>query len=53
MKQLTFVRFAYQIVANGQPVLVFDCHADATNYVTEHLKGAEVIILPVAVFAYH
>ena len=50
MKTLKFSGFVYQVVANNQAVIVLEDETEAKNYVDAYLKGAEVIILPIAIF---
>lgn len=52
MKALVFDDFVYQVVCNGQAVLVLGEETAAREYVKEHLTGCEVMILPIAVFDY-
>ena len=51
-KSIKFSRFVYQIIALGQPILVLETQEQAEAYVQDKLRGAEIMILPVAVFAY-
>jgi hypothetical protein len=52
MKQLVHKGFVSQIVCNGQSIIVIADESEARSYVEDHLRGAEVIILPIAVFEY-
>ena len=52
MKKLVHTGFVYQIIANGQSIIVMEDEAEASSYAEEHLRGAEVLILPIAIFNY-
>jgi len=52
VKQLVFDDFVYQVICNGQAILVFGDEEAARQYVKDHLVGSEVMILPIAVFDY-
>jgi len=52
VKELVFDDFVFQVVCNGQAVIVIGDETAAQQYVADHLKGCEVMILPIAVFDY-
>lgn len=52
MRKLKFLGFDYQVVSNGQSVLVFNDEKSARSYAEKYFKGTSVMILPIAVFTY-
>lgn len=53
MKKLIFDDFVYQIICNGQSIIVCGDEDAARQYVEDHLKSCgEVMILPISVFDY-
>jgi len=52
-KQLVLKGFVYQIVMDGNSILVIDNKEDAEKYIkTMHARGASIYLLPIAVFTY-
>ena len=43
--------FVYQVIVEGNPVMVFDKHVDAIEFVKENFASANALILPIAVFS--
>ena len=45
-----FKMFVYQVIVEGNPVLVFDDHIGAKKFVEKSFANANVVILPIGVF---
>jgi hypothetical protein len=50
MKTPQFKEFVYQVIVEGNPVLVFDSHEGATIFIKENYVTANALIMPIAVF---
>ena len=44
--------FVYQVLTEGQLVIVMADHEDAVDYIEDYMRGSASIILPVPVFKY-
>ena len=50
MNEPVFKTFVYQVIVEGNPVIVFDAHEGAKKFVEKNYANANVVILPIGVF---